>query len=348
MKNLLRSTMMIALILLLGISMLNAQTILCVDRDFGDTTSGSYTDTWPAISRALDAAGYTYDYWEVLNSEDNGPDLTEMGNYDVVIWFTGETWVAPDPMTPIDESNILLYVALGGKLFLNAQDYLYAIYPDAGTFDPGTFPYEVLGLVEVVQDVYQIEPGDPGSIGDSATFYGSPGSLAEGLLIPTHDIFTTDDGLYGDSLAQHLGQDLMGIVQPYNSTGPAAIQYESSYHRSVFSTIDIAAITDTVVRDVLMHRIVDWLMYGPTGVNELKASDMKLVMKPNPVSQYVEMGMMNPMDEVEIFNNQGQVVRHVDVNKASVRMDLGDLPSGMYIVKVKTAEGIVTDKLIKQ
>lgn len=344
MKNILRFSMMLALTLLLGVGLLNAQSILCVDRD---GSFDGHTDTWPAVSRSLDVAGYTYDYIEVTDLTANGPDLATMGNYDVIIWLTGETWQAPDPMTAEDESNLYLYLALGGKLFLNGQDYLYANYPDAGYFEPGEIPYEMFGIVEVVQDVYHIEPGDPGSIADSANFYGSPGSLAEGLLIPTHDIFTTDDGLYGDSIAQHNGQNMFGVVYPYNSPGPAAIQYETDLFRTVFSTIDIAAITDTIIRDVIVHRIVDWLAYGPTGVNETNIDDIKLAVWPNPVTQFVELGMKESMEEVEIFNNQGQLVHHADVNRSSIKMDLSHLPAGMYILKAKTDKGIITDKLIK-
>ena len=57
---------------LIFMSQITAQTILCVDRDFSEEGDPeSFTDTWPAISRALDAAGYTYDYFQVIEFEDN-------------------------------------------------------------------------------------------------------------------------------------------------------------------------------------------------------------------------------------------------------------------------------------
>ena len=139
MKKFVRILLMMIFSSLLFSSQLTAQTILCVDRDFGDTSAGNvYTDTWPAISRALDGAGYTYDYWEVLDPVDNGPDATVMGDYDVVIWFTGEAWDGGETMGPDDEFNLLLYMSVGGgKLYLNAQDYLYDWYGSYGTFSEG-------------------------------------------------------------------------------------------------------------------------------------------------------------------------------------------------------------------
>ena len=350
MKKFVRLFFLMMVSVLLLSTHVNAQTILCVDRDFGDTTTGGYTDTWPMIHRALDAAGYTYDYWEVLLEEDNGPDANYMGSYDVVIWFTGEAWADHATMGPDDEFSLLLYMSFGGKVFLNAQDWLWDWYPSYGNFSEGEFPYDQFGIVEVVQDVYHIEPEDPSSIADSAKFYGSIGSLAEGLVFPVVDIFTTDsdDGLYGDSIAQHLGQNLMSIQEPYMSPGPAAIQYETAAFRSVFTTIDIAAISDTIMRNIFMHRIVDWLAYGPTGVSDLKTEDIELVIRPNPVTSIVNIGMIHQMEEVSIYSSQGQLVRHEAIEKSSIKMDLSDLKPGIYILKVKTHKGIVTSKLLKQ
>ncbi len=349
MKKLIRVSLVMIFSSLLFLSQLTAQTILCVDRDFGDTAAGNvYTDTWPAISRALDGAGYTYDYWEVLDPADNGPDATVMGEYDVVVWFTGEAWDGGETMGQDDEFNLLLYMSVGGgKLFLNAQDYLYDWYGSYGTFSEGEFPYDQLGVVTVEQDVYHIEEG---GIADSARFSGAVGSLAEGLTFTVIDIFTTetDDGLYGDSIAEHNGQSLLTVEYPYMSPGTPAIQYETEYFRSVFSTIEIASITDTIVRDIFMHRIIDWLMYGPTGVGELTKNDVQLVIMPNPVLDFVNIGMTLTMDEISIYNSQGQIVRHETANRSSIRMDLSNLPAGMYIVKVKTPQGVVTDKILKQ
>jgi hypothetical protein len=209
-----------------------------------------------------------------------------------------------------------------------------------------------LGVQEVVQDVYHIEPGDNQSIADSAMWYGSPGSLAEGLAFTTEDIFTTeptDDGLYADSITQHMGQDLFYVSYPYNlPEGPPAIQYDAGNYRAVFSTLDVAAITDTIIRNVLIHRIVDWLEFGPTGVDEISARDADLLIKPNPVSTYANIGMLYVMDELSIYNNQGQLVKYEKVARNSIRLDLSDLPAGMYVVQVKSSEGITTSKLIKQ
>jgi|GEM_PF-923116 len=354
MKKTLRLFSLFAVSFLLMTTGLDAQTVLCVDRDFGeDTGSGAFTNTWNQINWSLQANGITADYFYVAEFEDDGPSLTEMLNYDIVVWFTGEAWDGGATMSENDETNLGDYLFNGGKVFLNAQDYLYDRYPSLGTFAPDQFPSYGLGIDEVVQDVYHIE-ADCGISEpyDTARFYGLPGSLADGLEFHTRDIFTTDtdEGLYGDSIAEHRGVGMMGMINPYMSPGPAAIQYESPDFgfRTVFSTIDVAAMTDTVVRDIYMGRVIEWLMTGMVSTPELIPENVELSVSPNPVAANVNISMANDMDEVWIFNYQGQVVRHAVVGAPNLSLDLSDLSPGVYILKAKSGSYVVNQKILKQ
>ena len=347
MKQLLLSIALPVIVVLLAGSQIFTQTILCVDRDGSSYGPDVYSDTWPMIMRSLDANGFEYDYIEVMTNDTSiGSNLLDAGLYDIMIWFTGETWTENQTMTPDEEFSLLLYQAFGGKLFLNSQDYLYDRYNSYGVFNDSEFPYSQLGVVEIVQDVMEIALGEL----DTARFIGSPGSLAEGLEFPVIDIFTepTEDGLWIDSIAQHNGQALMGSLYPRVSTGPFAIQYETETFRTVFTTVDIASITDTIAREALMARVIDWLMNGTTGVGEKQVDRSQLVIRPNPVTDLVNFGTFRPMQEIMVFNNQGQLVHSVDINDTMAKLDLGYLPSGMYVVRVKTEEGYITDKLIKK
>jgi len=357
MKKLLRLFSLFTVSFLMMTVGMDAQTVLCVDRDFGeDTGSGAFTNTWHQIDWALQANGITPDYFYVAEFEDDGPSLTEMLNYDIVVWFSGEAWDGGATMSDNDETNLGDYLFNGGKVFLNAQDYLYDRYPPPATppttFAPDQFPNYALGLEAVVQDVYHIEAdGGISAPNDTARFYGLPGSLADGLELLTKDIFTevTDEGLYGDSIAEHRGVGMIGMMNPYMSPGPAAIQYESPDFgfRTVFSTIDVAAMMDTVVRDIYMGRVIEWLMTGMVSTPELIPENAEISVSPNPVRGNVNISMTNDMDEVWIFNNQGQLVRHEIVGAPNLSLDLSDLAPGIYILKAKTGSYMVNEKILK-
>jgi hypothetical protein len=97
--------------------------ILMVDDD-GGTPGGTYSDIEDRYMDALDANGYVYDYHVVdwTDPLSDGPDLTTMQAYAMVIWFTGETWgyYGNDVLTPNDEVNLAAYLDGGGNLFLSA------------------------------------------------------------------------------------------------------------------------------------------------------------------------------------------------------------------------------------
>lgn len=325
------------------ISQLSAQSILCVDND--NSYNSNFTDCWPMFQAALDANGYTYDYMEVDTVTHNGPDAAAMEAYDIVIWWCGEVWSGSTTLTLDDEFNLSLYLSLsGGKLLLSAQDYLWDRYPDYGTFSPGEFPYDGLGVVTVEQDIYHIET-DP----DTARFNGAPGSIAEGLSFHVFDIFTTavtDDGLYADSIAEHMGTSLFTVVQPYISTGTPGLQYEGDNFRSIFTTLSFASITDQDVANEFMYRMVDWLMYGASGTPDVSSENSNILVSPNPAKDYVNIGMINKMKEIRIINCQGQVVYHQDVNNIKTRIDVSQLSTGIYVVQAITAKGQATARLV--
>ena len=230
-------------------------SILVVDRD---GSYESYTDCWPAYQAALDANGYTYTYYEVLDLALDGPDLATMQLHDCIIWFSGETWgyYGDDCMTSTDEANLATYLDGGGLLFFAGQDYLYASYPSAGTLSSGQFPYDYLGISNVSQDVWNIYSPDVGSA------EGATGSIAEGFSFTIEDIFTTNrEGLYVDQIISHNGLDLFNITSPA-PVGVAAVQYDASTFRTIFSTMAFAAITDPTIQADLMANIVTYLFSG--------------------------------------------------------------------------------------
>ena len=233
------------------------QSILCVDRD-GSSTTG-YTDDWPYFQAALDAAGYSYTYYEVTDLTQDGPDLATMQLYDVIIWFSGEAWgyFDHDCMTDNDEINLAAYLDGGGTLFLSAQDYFWASYPSAGNFSAGQFPYDYLGMRSVTQDNWLVGTSQGGP--PTGTIEGVAGSLADGYTFDVQDIYSAaKDGLYIDWLTDFVADGLFNVTSP-TPEGICGIQYDAMTFRTVFTSASFAAITDPVVQTNLIDDIIQWL-----------------------------------------------------------------------------------------
>ncbi len=93
--------------------------ILLVDDDGGD----SYENYYKASLQ-----GYTFDVYTVPFGS-NGPSLSVLNQYKLVIWFTGRQFsdLTPITLTAIDQANLQAYLDNGGRLFLTGQDIGYEI-----------------------------------------------------------------------------------------------------------------------------------------------------------------------------------------------------------------------------
>ncbi len=226
-------------------------SVLVVDRDGSGGTLG-FTDDWQYIQPALDNLGIDYTYYEVLDLTQNGPDLATMQQADVIIWLTGEAWQSNQTMSNADETNLAAYLDGGGSLLLSAMDYFYDKYPSAGSFSPGQFPYDYLGVSSTSQDFWSVISPSLASVS------GVTGSFAEGLNFQATDIYTTDkDGLYIDQIVG-MGQDLFQVTSPTPS-GIAALQYDGGTFRTAFTTVSIAAITDPSIIESVLSGAINWL-----------------------------------------------------------------------------------------
>jgi hypothetical protein len=224
--------------------------ILLVDDD-GGLPGGTYYDIEDIYMDALDANGFVYDYYVVdwTDPLSPGPDLATMQNYGCVIWFTGETWgyYGDDTFTPTDETNVAAYLDGGGNFFLSAQDYLWDMYPSAGSFSPGQFPYDYLGVGSVSQDV----------INDPFTAVGLAGSVAEGMQFECLRFTDNPDvPLWPDDLT-----GLRSTVNVFDASGfITTVQYDAGTFKTVFSTLEFAGLVDASpsTRAELIASILDW------------------------------------------------------------------------------------------
>ncbi|MCB0822696.1 MAG: T9SS type A sorting domain-containing protein [Bacteroidales bacterium] len=242
-------------------------TILCVDRD-GSNPAGAldFTDDWQYIQPALDANGFTYDYFEVEDvTTEDGPDLATMEQYDIIIWFCGEGWQNNQTMTDNDENNLAAYLDGGGSLLLSAHDYFYDRYPTAGSFSAGQFPYDYLGVGSTTQDNWSVFSPD------LADIEGVSGSFADGLSYSLSDIYTTGkEGLYID-LVNALDQDLLNVTNPA-PVDACAVQFDGGTFKSAFTTASIAAFVNPDDAVDFFAAAVSWL--GASNSDDLTGYDI--------------------------------------------------------------------------
>jgi len=84
---------------------------------------------------------------------------------------------------------------------------------------------------------------------------------------------------------------------------------------------------------------------GGSSIVGLTENGAVVVIYPNPVSDELFIQTENRVIAVEIFNLQGQLIKRLTSDASSV--SVSDLPIGIYILKVTTDDGIVTQRFVK-
>lgn len=74
------------------------------------------------------------------------------------------------------------------------------------------------------------------------------------------------------------------------------------------------------------------------GINEQPQMRGEFVIYPNPATESVTVKGA-PMREVSVFNGMGQRVAHLTVNAEQTTINVSNLPAGLYIFAITTAEG---------
>ncbi len=79
------------------------------------------------------------------------------------------------------------------------------------------------------------------------------------------------------------------------------------------------------------------------------ANDQKLVLYPNPVTNELNISSLSNsivIEKISVYNLIGQLVKNVEGNARSI--DMSDLNTGSYLIKITTDEGVIDRKIIKK
>ena len=90
--------------------------------------------------------------------------------------------------------------------------------------------------------------------------------------------------------------------------------------------------------------IPDYIEVGGVGIGEHSMATVTIF--PNPVTDMLNIGGSTTIQEVQIFNVAGQIVYNQQVEMSSVKLNLSNLRSGIYHLKVKIAGSYLNKKIV--
>ncbi|RYD95004.1 MAG: T9SS type A sorting domain-containing protein [Sphingobacteriales bacterium] len=135
----------------------------------------------------------------------------------------------------------------------------------------------------------------------------------------------------------------------FGSGGGTANQQNPTYVYPTVSTAQNYTVTLIVSNDCGQDTVTKLITVpGSTGLNDLNVNNDNLKLYPNPTAQYFKLENNTPykLKQLSIINVLGQTIRSISLNGPAVQaIDVSNLASGIYNVRVEFEEGAVIRKL---
>ncbi len=84
---------------------------------------------------------------------------------------------------------------------------------------------------------------------------------------------------------------------------------------------------------------------GHVGIEDLSREAVRLF--PNPAKDQVRISHSVPIQQVEIFSTEGELLYREKTDNEEVSMQIGHLPAGIFLVRVTTGDRVFNKKLVK-
>ncbi|HTW92682.1 MAG TPA: S8 family serine peptidase [bacterium] len=312
--------------------------VLIVDDDKGAGYQSYYTG-------ACDSNFVLYDTFSVLNS--GSPTAETLKHYPVVVWFCGND--STSTLTSTDEANLKSYLDNGGNLLLAGQNIAQDVAGDSflTNYLHAQFVTPATGQVYVI-----------GKAGDPITSHGP--SAQDTMVLGGGG--GANNSTSADGIRPLGGAVGCGTYKGYSDTTvQAVIRYSGSYKVVLFSCA-FEAIDHQVSRYLqkwtLMRRILLYFGEGipPAVAQQTRQPEVKpyvLKVSPSPTRGRATVEFIAPISgliELKTFATNGRLVQSQTRNatmgqRLSFTLDGAKLPTGTYLVQVKTPAGLYAQKI---
>ncbi len=105
---------------------------------------------------------------------------------------------------------------------------------------------------------------------------------------------------------------------------------------------------DTMLQYMTPRLVAAMQIGATTKVDELSATDVGLKVFPNPTTGSFRLQTEHPMESYRLFDLQGRLMQASDINARLFSSSIEGLPSGLYLLEIQVATGLVRQKLSVQ
>jgi len=124
---------------------------------------------------------------------------------------------------------------------------------------------------------------------------------------------------------------------------PADAWEEVNFNLSDYDNDTVFVAINCVSEDAFIFMVDDIIIETETGISE--NSEISVRIYPNPASDYLNVETDKKISELILINSTGQIVKSKYFNDRSVTMNVSGLQKSIYVLKIRTKEGIALRKI---
>jgi len=306
---------------------------------FVDDTDDNFQNA-ETFYEAIEALEYTAEYFDAV-AEGAGPSLSEMENYDLIIWHTSTDGVGLHLWEGQDEDNadLTAYLETGGNLWLVGLDFLFDRYgAPTVSFSEGDFVFDFLGIASYDSQSY----GDDGNLGVPLV---SP--LPDAPIPGLADISWNLGPLWWvDGVTPSPGTPAVykmdGEEYPLIDEACAILKQEAEFSALVY-LFDLALAIPSDM-DGNIGSVLEYFENLVLGTDE-REIDERIILYPNPVRSYFRIKTEKRINSMTILDASGRIVAQYEGEYD--KYPVFDLKHGVYTVKVLEESGYRQCRLVK-
>ena len=288
-----------------------------------------------------------------------------------VIWLSHHAGFYTDDMT-VSENNTMLTFFMGGSTYAPAAmldrsvefgDGRYAVDP---TFFPGSTLTQSFNAAVAVPTFVTVDINNVNYNRDNrtltATVSGHVATFA-GLSNPRVSLYLVEDSIYGTQagaagkiyhmhVMRHAISDVWGDAMNADDNGDFSLNFSyalpATYNAKNCKLIAFVSNyneADRLDRRVMNAKQTGYITTAAAGIDEI-SDNVEMNVYPNPTTTVLNVAAASEIRDVRIMNVLGQeVYANSNVNAQTLQVNTTAFAAGMYVVTVKTNDGIATRRI---
>lgn len=272
--------------------------------------------------------------------------LISLSTYKSLDWILGKESTANETFSSSEQTLVSNYLKQGGKLLVSGSEIAWDL-DNSGTAADKSF------IANYLKANYAFDAPN----NQASTWYKS-------INETSNSIFNLSDTLYFDNGTNGTyNVDYPDVITPVNggvstlkytnnATSTSAVYFSGLFPsgtvngKLIYIGFPIECIFNVAKRNALVQD--SWRFFFSNVVTDINSfEDKRFSVYPNPAKNVVVLDSKDEILEIELFNINGQILKHQNCQSFSESVDLSGLSDGIYFLKFRTDKTSFTQKIIK-